>query len=449
MAVAAADSTVATESTELFRNITRSDIAKITVGSTFGTIMEWYDFFLAALAATTVWPALFFPTLNPAVGLAAAVSTYAITYFTRPIGAYIFGHYGDRLGRRTMLVWTLVIMGGTMTGIAVLPVYAAIGILAPALLICFRLVIGIGVGGEWGGAATWVIEFAAKSKRRGFWEGWVMSATPGGLALAVGFFTLIRIYSPSFLFFVREGWRIAFALGAVLLVVGVIVRYKLSESPIFNEERRRGTIMKSPATDVLKKHWGSIILLGLSWAFVIALTSGLVIDTAIPLFLAMKVPLLFIDVTVSLSALAAVVGSVVGGVMGDRIGNRRTLILSAVLSLIFIFPYFYMVRTGDHALMAIAMMIVLFLPFLGFGVLGRWFTEYFEAQHRYSGAGMSYQLGAVFGSVPTIAPTLLAIAYGGYLKAWPYIGALMVVTCLISIGAALVSKEPMKLEHTK
>ncbi len=448
MATVAADSTAAVDSSEVFRNITKFDIAKITVGSTFGTIMEWYDFFLAALAATTVWPALFFPTLNPAVGLSAAAATYAVTYFTRPIGAYIFGHYGDRIGRRTMLVWTLLIMGGAMTGIAVLPVYDAIGVLAPALLILFRLIIGIGVGGEWGGAATWVIEFAAKSKRRGFWEGWVMSATPGGLALAVGFFTLIRIYSPTPLFFVHDGWRIAFALGAVLLVVGVIVRYKLTESPIFSEQRRRGALMKSPATDVLKKHWGGILLLGLSWAFIIALTSGLVIDTAIPLFLAMKVPLLYVDITVFIASIAAVAGSVVGGVMGDRIGNRRTLIISAILSIIFTFPYFYMVRTGNHALMAIAMAIVLFLPFLGFGVLGRWFTEYFEARYRYSGSGLSYQLGAVFGSVPTVAPTLLAIAYGGYLKAWPYIGALMVVTCLISIGAALGSKEIMKLEHT-
>ena len=447
MATVAADSTVSTENTEIFRNISKFDIAKITVGSTFGTIMEWYDFFLAALAATTVWPALFFPTLNPAVGLAAAAATYAVTYFTRPIGAYIFGHYGDRIGRRTMLVWTLLIMGGAMTGIAVLPVYAAIGVLAPALLIVLRLIIGIGVGGEWGGAATWVIEFAARSKNRGFWEGWVMSATPGGLALAVGFFTLIRIYSPNLLYFVHYGWRIAFALGAVLLLVGVIVRYRLTESPIFNEQRKRGALMKSPATDVLKRHLGGILLLGLSWAYIIAFTSGLVIDTAIPLFTAMKVPLVFTDITVFLSAFAAVVGSVVGGVLGDKFGNRKTLLLSAVLSIIVTFPYFYMVQTGNHALMVIAMMIILFVPFLGFGVLGRWFTEYFEAKYRYSGSGLSYQLGAVFGSVPTVAPTLLAIAYGGYLKAWPYIGVLMVATCIISIAAALGSKEIMKLEH--
>lgn len=442
-----ATSTAVVNQSEPFQHVTRRDLAKITVGSTFGTIMEWYDFFLAALAATTVWPHLFFPTLNPAVGLAAAAATYAITYFTRPIGAYIFGHYGDRLGRRTMLVWTLMIMGGAMTGIAVLPIYDSIGILAPALLILFRLVIGIGVGGEWGGAATWVIEFAAKSKRRGFWEGWVMSATPGGLALAVGIFTLIRIYSPTTLFFVDYGWRIAFAIGAILLVVGVIVRYRLSESPIFDEQRKRGALMRSPATDVLKKHWGAIILLGLSWAFVIALTSGLVIDTAIPLFLAMKVPLTFVDITVFGASIAAVIGSVVGGVIGDRIGNKRTLIVSAVLSILFTYPYFVIVRTGNHSLMIIAMAIILFLPFLGFGVLGRWFTEYFEAKYRYSGAGMSYQLGAVFGSLPTVAPTLLAIAYGGYLKAWPYIAVLMIATSVISIAAALASKEFVRLEH--
>ncbi len=414
-----------------------SKISSIAFGATIGTTMEWYDFFIAGLAAATVWPVVFFPTFSQTAALAASLSSYVVTFISRPIGGFIFGHFGDRLGRKSMLVWTLSLMGISSFGIAVVPSYATIGLGGPALIILFRIILGLGLGGEWGGASSWIMEFTSGSKRRGFWSGWVNTALGFGVALAAGVFTLVRIISPTT--FVTIGWRIPFVIGGFLIVIGIVIRYFLSESPIFDMQKEKGEISKSPAAEALKKYAKKIFSMGFILSYVIAVQSGVILAFAVPYLIGVHhMDPTFVYVTIVVAAIAAVITTELGAISSDRIGTKTPLIISIILTILFIYPYILMVETLNPVMILLAQAILDGVCFFGYGVMVRLFAGNFETKYRYSGAGLVFQIGAAYGSVIAIIFPLIGAQKGGIGGIYVVIGT--VVMGILSLIPAIAIK---------
>src|SRR5580698_6393584 len=223
---------------------------KVVLASAFGTVIEWYDFFIYGTAAALVFGKLFFPSSDPVVSTLAAFSVYAVGYLARPLGGIVFGHFGDRIGRRSMLVLSLLLMGLGTFAVGLLPTYDQIGVLAPILLVVLRLIQAIGLGGEWGGAVLMVAE-SAPARRRGFFGSLVQLGNPMGRLVATGVFALAsQLPAPQFL---AWGWRIPFLASAVLIAVGVVIRYQLNETPAFEAIRKARQISKLPVWDALSQ----------------------------------------------------------------------------------------------------------------------------------------------------------------------------------------------------
>ena len=213
--------------------VSRRELTKVTIAAGIGGVVEYYDFFIASFAAASIWPLIFFSDLGPGAAVAFSILTFGLVYITRPIGAYVFGHVGDRVGRKRTLIYTLFAMGLGLLGIALTPDYSSIGWSAIALLVFFRLLFGIGLGGEYGGAVSWITEFASRSRWRAFWNMW---ATPVPIGLLFASLEPSRIWASSMGGdFISYGWRILFAIGGVLVIVGLLIRYTVSESPAFRE----------------------------------------------------------------------------------------------------------------------------------------------------------------------------------------------------------------------
>lgn len=395
----------------------------IITGAAIGTTMEWYDFFIAGLAASVVWPIVFFPKVNPALALAASLSSYVVTYFMRPIGAYIFGHFGDRLGRKSMLIWTLTLMGIASFGVALVPSFSAIGYGGVALIIVFRIILGIGLGGEWGGASALTTEYTVKSKRKGYLSGWINVSLGAGVALAAGLFTISRLISPST--FISFGWRIPFLVGGVLIIIGVAIRYRLTESPLFEMQKQKKKLLKSPAMEALKDHAGIIVFRSLIFVYVIAVFSGVILAFSIPyLVVVHHFNPTFVYETIIVAALTTMLTTELGAMATDRWGNKIPLMISILGTIVLIYPYYLMVSTLNPALIMIAQAMIAGVNFIGFGVLVRLYTGTFATKYRYSAGGLTYQLGAALGSVTAIINPVLGAQKGG-------VGALYMVVIVI------------------
>jgi len=423
--------------------MTSSQVVKVTAAATIGTVMEWYDFFLAALLATTVWPLIFFPAFDPVVGTAAALSTYFVVWFSRPIGAYIFGYYGDRIGRKTTLIWTLLLMGISSIIIGITPDYYTIGWVAPVIIILMRLLLGIGLGGEWGGAASWVLEFATKSKYKGFWTSWVNFAIYAGLALGAGLFILFRALDPAN--FVTVGWRYLFIIGGIMIIIGIIIRYTISESPLFVALKNKGEVDDSPALKVLKIEWKIIMLQASSWAYIITATSGVILAYSVPYLIALEFDPIFPIYTIVIGAISGAIFTIIGGIITDFLGKKSVMIFSIILVIIFSYPYFLLLSTKNITLILLAQSLLFAITALAVGALPKRFGEHFNTKYRYSGAGLSFQIGALLGGIPAIIIPLFAILAGGFLNAWPYVMVTLVVVSLLSLVATIFVKEAERL----
>jgi MFS family permease len=423
--------------------MTSFQVVKVTAAATIGTVMEWYDFFLAALLATTVWPLIFFPAFDPVVGTAAALSTYFVVWFSRPIGAYIFGYYGDRIGRKTTLIWTLLLMGISSIIIGITPDYYTIGWVAPVIIILMRLLLGIGLGGEWGGAASWVLEFATKSKYKGFWTSWVNFAIYAGLALGAGLFILFRALDPAN--FVTVGWRYLFIIGGIMIIIGIIIRYTISESPLFVALKNKGEVDDSPALKVLKIEWKIIMLQALSWAYIITATSGVILAYSVPYLIALEFDPIFPIYTIVIGAISGAIFTIIGGIITDFLGKKSVMIFSIILVIIFSYPYFLLLSTKNITLILLAQSLLFAITALAVGALPKRFGEHFNTKYRYSGAGLSFQIGALLGGIPAIIIPLFAILAGGFLNAWPYVMVTLVVVSLLSLVATIFVKEAERL----
>lgn len=415
-------------------------IAKVAFAASLGSLMEWYDFFISGIAAAAVWPAVFFPTQSYAVAVALSIATYGVVFFARPVGAFLFGHFGDRLGRKPALVWTLLTMGVGTLGIALTPSYLTLGTIAPILLVLFRLVQGLGLGGEFGGAATWITETASSSKHRSFWSGWVQAAIPLGIFFAtLVYYFMGTVVSHAAL--LDWGWRVPFIIGTAVLAMGAVIRYGLEDSPVFARLARGAAVERTPAVKVLKSSWKRIALLGVVSTPSALVGNFVVLPFAVSVMVQLGVASPLASLLVGLSALVGTAWTVLGAAAGDRIGRKKVVLAGVLVIMVAVFPSFILILTGN-VILAFFGLLLNGGEFLLPSVLAAFLPEQFPASQRYSGAGLSFQMGGFFTGIATSIVLPATLVYmGGPLKSWPYVAGVTVLVCLVALLALMLLRD--------
>lgn len=403
---------------------------RVAFGSFIGTAIEWYDFFAFGTAAALVFNKVFFPTLDPVVGTLSALGTFSAGFLARPLGGLIAGHYGDRLGRKGMLIATLVAMGAATFLIGCLPGYATAGAWAPAMLIFLRLCQGLAVGGEWGGAVLMAMEHAPPGKR-GLYASFAHVSAPVGGLLSTGVFSLVSLLPADQ--FLAWGWRVPFLLSAVGLVIGLLIRLGIEESPEFETLRASGAVTRMPIAVVLKQHW-RVVLLSIGAKLVDGSTSYLMkvflLSFAVKSFGVPQTVMLNALMVASVVQLVAIPGF---AALSDRVGRQPVYVFGALLVVVLAFPTFWLVQTGSPVLATLAVTAMLGVAWSAmYGPQAAMFPELFEPEIRYTGASLGYQVSAVLGGglSPVIATGLVAWAGGA---AWP-VSAYMIGLAAVSIG---------------
>ena len=410
--------------------------ARTVIAASFiGTTIEWYDFFLYGTASALVFNRLFFPSISPANGVLAAFATFAVGYAARPIGGLVFGHFGDRVGRKRMLVLSLLIMGvGTMV-IGLLPTYDAIGVWAPILLVTMRFLQGIGIGGEWGGAVLLAVEHAPMS-RRGFFGSWPQMGVPAGLLLSTVVYRLVQ-GATSEASFLSWGWRIPFLLSALLVAVGLGVRLKVLESPVFQQVKETDTAVRAPLIEALKEYPGRIIIgVGLRAAENVIFPVYTVFILTYGKRLGIPEGTLLTGVIIS--SVIGLVSIPFWAALSDRYSRRRVYLAGALLSALLAFPFFALVSTGSALLIWLAMLLGVNVGHnLMYGPQAAFFAELFGTRVRYSGVSIVYQVTGVFagGLAPLIATVLLEASGGGYRLVAAYVAGVSLLTCVAAYFA--------------
>ena len=412
---------------------------KVLAGTLAGTTIEWYDFFIYAQAASLVLAPLFLsPVGDAAPGLATIISlaTIGISFLFRPLGAIVAGRYGDRLGRKKMLVLTLLLMGAATALIGLLPTYDQIGVAAPVALVLLRIVQGFSAGGEWGGAALMAVEHAPV-RRRGYFGAYPQIGVPLGLILATGtLFLVTTLTTPEQ--FLAWGWRIPFLLSVVLIVIGYLIRRAVEESPVFAELADRRRQSSAPLTQLFRHHTRQVVLTAL--IFVANNAAGYLV---IAYFLGYGTGALGLDRGSVL--LAIVVGSVGwgistmwGGVLSDRIGRVRTFQLGYLAIFVWMVPLFLLMQTRDIWLFGLAILVLTVGLGVSYGPMSAMYAEMFPVEVRYSGASIGYALGAILGGAfaPAIAEILVQTT-GSAVSVGFYIMAL----CAVSVAAVSLVPE--------
>jgi MHS family shikimate/dehydroshikimate transporter-like MFS transporter len=413
----------------------------IVCASVIGTMVEWYDFLIYGTAAALVFNKLFFPSFDPFVGTLAAFGSYAVGFVARPFGGAVFGHFGDRTGRKTMLTLTMLIMGAGTFLIGCLPTYATIGVWAPILLIALRLLQGIGIGGEWGGAVLMVIEHAPVG-RRGFYGSLVQVGFPLGVAASTGTF-LYMSQAMAEANFLAWGWRLPFLLSAVLIGVGLFIRLRLQETPAFAQVQEEG-VAKAPLLDVLLRQPRTfLIAVGMkvsevAWVYVLTVFSIVYATTKLGL------PRTLVLNGILLAALAELVTIPLFGALSDRVGRKPLYVAGSVLSAALAFPVFWLLETRDPTIVVLTLVVVMSLTHgLMFGPQAAYMPELFGTRTRYSGASLGCQVSAALsgGFAPIIAAGLLAWAGA----TWP-ISLYLVALAAITLAAVLASRDTADLD---
>lgn len=379
---------------------------KATLGSWIGTTIEYYDFSVYGLAASLIFAKLFFPTGNAATGTLIALSTFGVAYLSRPVGAAIFGHLGDRLGRRKILLWTLALMGASTFVIGLLPTHGQIGIAAPILLVVCRLLQGISVGGEYSGAVLMSIEHSAE-RRRGLSGSIVNTGATAGLLLAnLIFLPILALPDEQLL---TWGWRIPFLLSAALVVVGFFIRRSVHESPDFEQAKQKAAVSKLPVLDVVRHHGRAVALVAIG-----ILAAGLTYTMMSVFSLTYGEMGLGLDRSTMLSVLLPSTASLLitlpfFGWLGDRVGIRRTFLVSAAVMVVLPFLWFSLLDTRSYPLMVFGFILLLTGYAANYAVVPALFAQAFPPAVRYSGLSLGYTLGLIAGNAfgPTISTTIL------------------------------------------
>ncbi|MGB6389762.1 MAG: MFS transporter [Methyloceanibacter sp.] len=387
------------------------DLRRVAFATIIGTTVEWYDFFLYASAAGLVFANLFFEPAGAQIAILLSFGSVGVSFLFRPLGAFLAGHFGDRIGRRPMLIATLILMGVATTLIGALPTYNQIGIVAPILLVLLRILQGVATGGEWGGAVLMAVEHAPAGKR-GRFGAYPQIGVPLGLLLASGILALMAVIAPGEQFEIW-GWRIPFLLSIVLIGVGYFVRRSVSESPVFEEIAERKLQAELPIVALFRKHWLLVLLAALTFAGNNAAgymtTGGYIQNYATnpegPVGLE-RTPVLL---AVSGSAVIWLFLTLFAGALSDRIGRKKTYITGWICQLATVFALFPLVNTGNIWLLFLGLALFTIGNGLTYGPQAAFFSEMFPASIRYSGISISYASGAILGGAfaPTIATALV------------------------------------------
>ncbi len=405
-----------------------TSIGTIAFASAIGTTIEWYDFFLFGVVTPLVLNKLFFPNFDPLVGTLLAYTTFFVGFISRPIGGIIFGHYGDRIGRKTVLVLTILIMGIATFLIGCLPTYASVGIWAPVMLLVLRIFQGIGIGGEWGGAVLMAVEHSPTG-RRGFYGSWPQIGVPAGLLLSSGMVYLLS-YLPEADFF-AWGWRIAFLISAVLVAVGLYIRLKIMETPAFTRIQETKKVAHVPFFELLRTH-GKNTLLGLGARYIEGVTFN-IFGVFVVGYLAgtLGLPRQTALAGVMIASAIMIIMLPIYGNLSDKIGRRRMFAVAGVLIGLLSFPSFWLMQTKEPFLvwLAIAIPFAFVYPAV-YGPQAALFSELFDTRVRYTGISFVYQFSGIYASglTPIIATALLP-AGGG--KPW--------LICLYVLFVSIVS----------
>lgn len=404
---------------------------RVLIASLTGSAIEWFDYFLYGTAAALVFNKVFFPMVDPVIGLILAYLSFSLTFFIRPIGGVIFAQIGDRIGRKKTLVLTLSLMGGATVLIGLLPTYEMIGLWAPALLILMRVIQGIGIGGEWGGALLLAYEYAPE-KRKGFFGSIPQAGVTIGMLMATFTVSLMTLLSDEA--FLSWGWRIPFLLSAVLVLLGLWIRKGIDETPEFKKVKQAGQLAKTPLRDTLTHHWREVLI-----------AAGLKVVETAPFYIFSTFVVSYATTTLSyqksqaleavtLAALVATIMIPLMGLLSDKIGRQRMYAIGVFALGLFILPWFWLLDTGETWGIVLATLIafgILWAPITA--VLGTLCSEIFSANVRYTGITLGYQLGAALagGTAPLIATGLLA-KYDGD---WTPVACYLMVTVAISLVA--------------
>jgi metabolite-proton symporter len=388
-----------------------------------------------------VFNKIFFPSFEPLVGTLLAFATYAVGFIARPLGGLIFGHYGDRIGRKNVLVVTLLLMGIATFLIGLMPTYASIGVWAPILLVALRFLQGLGLGGEWGGAVLMTME-SGDPNRRGFNASWPQVGVPLGLLLANGVLSLMGVLTnePAFL---SWGWRVPFLLSGVLVIVGLWIRLTIAESPLFREVEESHAKAGAPILEVLRRYPKQVLLavgarVGVDVAFY---TFVLFITTYVATYL--KLPRNYALNAVLIAAAVQVLLIPFFGGLSDRIARRPVYLAGAIGAAVWVFIFFILLDTGQFWLIVLAAVVALILHAAMYGPQAAFISEMFPTKVRYTGASMGYQLAGIFGGA--LAP-IISVALLDRFDTWVAVSLYAVAMLLITIVCVLLAPETSKID---
>jgi metabolite-proton symporter len=412
----------------------RRQVALAAVSSVVGTSIEWYDFFLYGTAAAIVFPSVFFPSSSSYSGTLDSFATYAVGFAARPIGAAIFGHWGDRLGRKATLIVTLLMMGIGSALVGVLPGTTSIGIAAPILLVVLRVVQGIAVGGEWSGSVLLSMEWGGQ-RRRGLMASWPQIGVPIGLLLGTGMMTAIALSAEGA--FKAWAWRIPFLFSLVLIVIGLWVRLKVMETPLFSRLIKQQSVAKVPVAEVIKRHPKEIVL-----------SAFLRMSEQAPFYVYTTFALAYIKdhlgkaegvglAAVSVAAAFELFLTPLSGHLSDRLGRRRVYATGSALMLVMAFPFFLLLNTKAVGLIIIGMALIAITHAIQYGPQASYIAESFPTRLAYGGSGLGYQLASLIagGPAPLLATWMLA-SFG-----WQAISVYIIACAVITLTAIVLLPE--------
>jgi metabolite-proton symporter len=419
----------------------RSSLTRVIMSSLIGTTIEWYDFFLYGSAAALVFNKLFFPSFDPLVGTLLAFATYAVGFVARPVGGIVFGHFGDRIGRKRLLMWSLVTMGLATVLIGLLPSYDAVGVWAPIGLIVLRVLQGFAVGGQWGGAVLMVAEHG-DARRRGYSASWPQAGVPLGSLLSAGILALMA-GAQSEAEFLRWGWRVPFLLSAVLVVTGWYIRNRVAESPMFEAEIEMAEAPSAPIMEVFRDYPRGVLI-----------GAGLRVGENIVYYVLTVFSLTFLVGVAAQSRSLALDALLIGAAvqfaaipllasLSDRIGRRPVYAFGAFGSAIFVFLLFPMLASGSYGMIILAIVIGLVLHASMYAPQAAFITELFPTRIRYSGVSIAYQLTAIFAG--SLAPIIALWLYKDLHSSVP-VSIYVAIACAISGVSALLARETKGVE---
>jgi metabolite-proton symporter len=422
----------------------RPGVKKLALTSLASTSVEWYDFFLYGTAAALVFPKIFFPeTLPPFVALIASFSTFTVGFIARPVGAVIFGHFGDRTGRKAALVVALLMMGGSTTLIGCLPAYSSIGIAAPLLLVLMRFIQGLAIGGQWGGAMLLVTE-SAPANKRGFYGSFAQAGVPVGVVLA-NLALLIASTTTSAEAFLSWGWRVPFMLSIVLVALGLFVKFSMQDSAAFSAVKKSAPVQRSAIIEACRLHPRHILLA--AGAFI---SSNVIFYIMITFLLAygsgpggLGIPRDTMLTAVMISMAAMLPALLISGALSDRFGRRRIFMAGALFTALWSFALFPLVETRSLGWILFGLCIGHVFASMMYGPQAALFTELFSTKVRYSGASLGYQIGSIFGGA--LAPLIATSLFARFQDSLP-ISVYIAGACTVSLIAVGLLRETSGLD---